>query len=62
VSVSKYGKKSGQSEDRSSKKKGVLPFRQMAIALASETAGWIFPGLKGKEKSPRRTRAHSLFP
>lgn len=37
VFVSKYGKKSGKSEDSSSDK-GMHLFRQMAIALVSESS------------------------
>lgn len=53
VFVSKYGKKSGKSEDSSSDK-GMHLFRQMAIALVSESSRWVFPALKGMKKSPSR--------
>lgn len=52
VFVSKCGKMSGKSEDSS--KKGMHPFRQMAIALVSESSRWVFPALKGVKKNPSR--------
>lgn len=51
--VSKYGKMSGKSEDSSSKK-GVHPFRQMAMALVSESSRWVLPALIGVKRSPSR--------
>lgn len=61
VFVSKYGKTSGKSEDRSSKKKGTHPFRQMATALASEISEWSFPALKGKKESSSRETCAPCF-
>lgn len=48
--VSKYGKRSGKSEDRSSKEKGMNPFRQIAIALVSKGIKMDIPCTEKEER------------
>lgn len=59
-SLSKYGKMSGKSEDSSSKR-GTHPFRQMAIALVSESAKWVLPAGEGVRRSPSRETCTSCL-